>query len=164
VTSSPFVIPIADLVSEPGARRAVGLDVDVDWRLEAAAAGPGLHADLVVENAVGTVIVRGTVTTTLGLSCHRCLTDWTEPLQVGLTEALGVEDDPDGYPLGEEGADLEPVLRDAVLLAIPLRPLCRPDCRGLCATCGADLNTGACPGHDDDEATPFAVLRDLLEP
>jgi len=40
---------------------------------------------------------------------------------------------------------------DAVLLAVPLRPLCREGCLGLCAACGADLNTGACPGHDDEQ-------------
>ncbi len=53
---------------------------------------------------------------------------------------------------------------DAVLLALPLRPLCRPDCLGLCGVCGADLNTGSCPGHGEAAASPFTVLRDLLEP
>jgi uncharacterized protein len=162
--SSPFVVPISDLVSEPGARRAVDLDVVVDWSVGPTTVGPGLEAALTLENASGTIVVRGTAATRLALGCHRCLTEWTEDLEVAVTEALGLEGDEDGYDVDVDGADLEPVLRDAILLEVPMRPLCREDCLGLCATCGADLNTGACPGHDDEEASPFAVLRDLLEP
>jgi len=165
VTSGGLQVSILEIV-EPGSRRDVPVDVEVDWGLESATVGPRLTGDLVLENAAGTLVVRGIASTTLGLACHRCLTEWTEDLEVRVTEAFGVDGDDDGYPLEGEIADLEPVLRDAVLLAVPLRPLCREGCLGLCAACGADLNTGACPGHDDEqeEATPFAVLRDLLEP
>lgn len=162
--SSPFVVPISDLVSEPGARRPVDLDVAVDWSVGPTTVGPRLQASLILENASSTIVVRGTASTGLMLGCHRCLTEWTEDLDVAVTEALGLDGDDDGYGLDVDGADLEPVLRDAVLLEVPMRPLCREDCLGLCSTCGADLNTGACPGHDDEAASPFAGLRDLLEP
>ena len=161
---SPFYIPVADLVAEPGGRREVSVDAEPEWTLETASVGPQLHADLVVENASSTIVVRGSVATSIGLACQRCLTEWSEDLSVSVTEALGMEEE-DGYVVDEDGGiDLEPMLRDAVLLEIPLRPLCRDDCLGLCGTCGADLNTGACPGHDEEPTTPFAVLRDLLEP
>ena len=81
---------------------------------------------------------------------------------MAVNELVGGED-PE-YPLDQDVADLEPVLRDAVLLTFPLLPLCDPECRGLCATCGADLNTGACPGHEEMTESPFTVLRGLLEP
>jgi uncharacterized protein len=60
-------------------------------------------------------------------------------------------------------ADLETPIRDAVLLAVPVGPTCKPDCLGLCATCGGDLNTGACPGHDEEGDSPFASLRELFD-
>lgn len=165
VTESPFRIPISDL-AESGSRRPIVIDADVDWGFELADVGPGVQADLLLENASGVIVVRGAVQTTLGLTCHRCLTEWEESLDLPVAEALGFEEDEDAdvYRLDGDVADLEPVLRDVVLLEVPLRPLCREDCRGLCATCGADLNGGPHPEHDDESTSPFAALRDLLEP
>ena len=56
-------------------------------------------------------------------------------------------DEPDIYPLAELGTmlDLRPAIRDQWLLDASELPLCRPDCQGLCPTCGADLNAGPCP-------------------
>jgi uncharacterized protein len=96
-------------------------------------------------------------------TCRRCLTEWPEPLEVDVFEMLGSDPEAE-YRLSGDEADLEVPLRDAVLLALPLSPLCRPDCLGLCGVCGADLNTGSCPGHGEVPASPFTVLRDLLEP
>jgi uncharacterized protein len=164
MTSSPFVFPVSDVLADSGSRRAVEVDAPIAWGFEMAAVGPHLKAELVLENASGVLVVRGPAETALQLTCHRCLTVWTETLAVEITEALGFDDDGDGYALEKDTADLEPVLRDALLLEVPLRPMCRDDCRGLCATCGADLNTATCPGHDEESISPFAALRDLLEP
>lgn len=122
-----------------------------------------LRADLVLEGASGGVFVRGRVAVVVRHSCRRCLQEWSEPVEVEVFEMLSSDPEAEYRLIGDE-ADLEIPLRDAVLLALPLRPLCRPDCLGLCGVCGADLNTGSCPGHGEDPASPFAVLRDLLEP
>lgn len=160
---SPFRVPVSDLLAYPGRKRPVIIDAPIEWVLELSQAGPDLHAELVLQGASGGVLVRGTAETEATHSCHRCLTEWTEPIEVEVAEILGLEEDPDGYPLDGEVADLEAPLRDAVLLAIPLSPTCRPDCRGICATCGGDLNTGSCPGHDDELDSPFAPLRELFD-
>jgi uncharacterized protein len=164
VTESPFRASIADL-AEAGSRRDLVLDADVDWGFELAEVGH-VHAELLLENAAGVLVVRGGVETTLGLRCHRCLTEWDEDVAVQIAEAMGFEEDEeaDVYVLDGDVADLEPVLRDAVLLEVPLRPVCREDCLGLCATCGADLNGGPHSAHDEETTSPFAALRDLLEP
>ena len=69
----------------------------------------------------------------------------------------------DAFPIEHGRLDLTPMVREEVLLAIPDSPLCRPDCAGLCPTCGADLNAGPCgceqPGGDDR----WAVLDQLLQ-
>ena len=54
------------------------------------------------------------------------------------------EEDEETYPLHGEMLDLQPLVRDALLLELPLAPLCREDCKGLCPNCGADLNDGPC--------------------
>lgn len=160
---SPFRIPVSDLLADPGRKRPVMIDAPIEWVLELSQVGPDLHAELVLQGASGGVLVRGTAETEATHTCHRCLTQWTEPIEVEVAEILGLEEDPDGYPLDGEVADLETPLRDAVLLAIPLSPTCRPDCRGICATCGGDLNTGSCPGHDEEPDSPFASLRELFD-
>lgn len=55
-------------------------------------------------------------------------------------------DEPDVYPLSDAGTtlDLRPAIREQWLLDTSVLPLCRPDCKGLCATCGAELNNGPC--------------------
>ncbi len=160
---SVFRFPVADLLAHPGHRRRVEVGAAVDWGLDLSRVGPHLAADLVLESASGGLVVRGPVTALVANTCHRCLKEWSEELVVDLLEALGVDDDPDGYRLYGDVADLESVLRDAVLLAVPLSPTCRSDCRGLCAVCGADLNGDSCPGHDDEPDSPFAPLRGLLD-
>ncbi|HSM00913.1 MAG TPA: DUF177 domain-containing protein [Acidimicrobiia bacterium] len=160
---SPFRIPVPDLLADPGRRRPVTIDAPIEWTLELSRAGPDLHADLELQGASGGVLVRGTVETEATHTCHRCLTEWTEPIEVEMAEMLGLEGDDDGYPIDGDVADLEAPLRDAVLLAIPLSPTCRPDCRGICATCGGDLNTGSCAGHDEESDSPFAPLRELFD-
>lgn len=163
VRESAFRFPVADLLAHVGDRRSVAIDAPIEWSLDLSRVGPRLEADLVLESASGGIVVRGPVTTMVANTCHRCLREWQEPMEVDILEALGVDDDPDGYRLHGDVADLEPVLRDAVLLAVPLSPTCRPDCRGLCAVCGADLNGTSCPGHDDEPDSPFAPLRGLLD-
>jgi uncharacterized protein len=163
VRESAFRFPVADLLAHVGDRRPISFEAEIDWGLELSRVGPTLFADLVLESASGGLVVRGRVSTGVANVCHRCLREWQETLVVEVLEALGVDDDPDGYRLHGDVADLEPVLRDAVLLAVPLSPTCRPDCRGLCAVCGADLNGTSCPGHDDEPDSPFAPLRGLLD-
>lgn len=160
---SPFRLSVADLLGHPGHRRSAGIETEVDWGLELSRVGPELTADLTLESASGGLVVRGPIRTSVVHTCHRCLRQWEEMVVVDLLEALGVDDDPDGYRLHGDVADLEPVVRDAVLLAVPLSPTCRPDCRGLCAVCGADLNGDSCPGHDDEPDSPFAPLRGLFD-
>ncbi len=163
VRAPVFRFHVADLLAHPGHRRAEVIEAPIDWGLELSRVGPVLVADLVLESASGGLVVRGTASSMVHHTCHRCLTEWDEDLVVSILEALGVPDDPDGYSLHGDVADLEPVLRDVVLLAVPLMPTCQDGCLGLCSVCGADLNGSSCPGHDDEPDSPFAPLRGLFD-
>jgi uncharacterized protein len=128
-----------------------GSDVELDVRLEA-----------VVEGVLATGSVRAPVTG----ECVRCLepladteveTDFQE-LYFFPGEHTG--SDEDAVSLVGDLLDLEPVVHDAVVLALPLSPLCRDDCLGLCSECGAALNED--PGHSHDAVDPrWALLADL---
>lgn len=160
---------VADIVGRPGEYR--------DFRVEGSLAGDGtalarladapVRADLRAESVVEGVLVTGSVRADATLECARCLTriDATVPVDdlCDLYVAPGHEapEGEDAYELAGLEIDLEPMLRDSLLLALPLNPLCRAGCRGLCARCGRDLNTGACGCVDDDPDPRWAALEGL---
>ena len=127
-----------------------GADVDVDVDLEPIGGS--------AVEAVGTVAAPWE-----GL-CRRCLQPvaGTVLAQVReLFESTPVEDET--YPLAHDQIDLEPMAREAVVLELPQAPLCKEDCRGLCATCGADLNEGDCPCEAPVDPR-WAALDELRTP
>ena len=137
--------------------------------------GSSLELDLRLESVVEGVLVSGTVVATVAGECVRCLDPVSRELVVDLQELYAYpgrereaygspesrDDDPEEQPVLEgDLLDLEPVLRDAVVLALPLQPLCRDDCAGLCASCGVRLDDD--PGHGHEELDPrWAALRDV---
>ena len=139
------------------------IDAPVDWSIEMSGLDPQapLHAELSLESSSGGLFVRGRATALVIHTCHRCLHAWSELIEAEVAEMVGGDGD---YPMAGDEIDLEAPLRDAMILTLPVLPLCREDCRGLCSRCGADLNTGSCPGHDEEPDTPFTALRQLLEP
>jgi uncharacterized protein len=162
-----MVIDVRDLVAQPGSSRAVRLDEAVPGMATQLASVPDdrpVGADLLLENVVDGVLVTGPVSVVMNLSCARCLKSFDRGFTFEVQELFVPEASPgdDQYPLGEEGhLDLEPMIRDVVVLAMPFAPLCRPDCQGLCARCGGDRNLGecACPPEVDVRWAPLLDLK-----
>jgi uncharacterized protein len=73
----------------------------------------------------------------------------------------GHEGEEDSYEVTGTEIDLEPMLRDALVLALPLNPLCSQDCKGYCAGCGQNLNEGECTCTSDDVDPRWAGLEAL---
>lgn len=165
MNDSPFVIDIADLVARPGSQRRTALTGRADYALELARlADEPVTANLLLESLTDGILVSGEADYVVRLTCNRCLREWEERGSTPFRQLFTDGPDEAGYPLGPDlHLDVEQLLRDEITLSFPLIPLCRPDCAGLCATCGADLNEDACPGHGEEIDSPFAVLRDLLE-
>ena len=162
--SSTFVVDISDLLRDVGRTRPVRVAATVEWGTEFAmtSSGSPLEADLELQSISGGVMSNGRVAFEVEFRCSRCLTEWRSPQETRISQLFG--NDPDAeYQLSGDNLDLEPMLRDEVILAMPLRPLCRDDCAGLCPNCGADLNEGSCPGHEEATSSPFAGLREMLE-
>lgn len=118
------------------------------------AASP-IELDLRLEGVGDGVLATGTAGVQLRGECARCLTEIEAEATVDLQELFlfpGTDvDDEEASRVEDEMIDLEPVLRDAVVLDLPFIPLCREDCAGLCPACGLNLNDD--PDHDHGEAT-----------
>ena len=178
MTPSPnTVIDVADLHGRPGASRRVSLLVDTVVVPEVPLVAPAepVAVELLLESLVDGILARGTVVTSATLSCARCLTDMPTKLSTDVVEMFADPtraDDPEDVEVGYEIADVashpvidvETLIRDALTDAMPLRPLCRADCAGLCATCGADLNVSACDCVEDVVDDRWSALRSLNLP
>jgi len=123
------------------------------------------------------LLVQGTVTADVGLECSRCLEEFSLPVEGTLEEkyqpsidvetgrpvrreAFEEDDTAFGVSLNHEMDLTEPV-RQALLVALPLKPLCKDDCAGLCPQCGANLNEGPCDCEPDTSDDRWAALREL---
>jgi uncharacterized protein len=142
-------IDVRDLLGQPGASRTVHVQEPIGGLATEVAQVPEdrpVGADLLFESVVEGVLVSGPLEGTMVLTCARCLKPIEAPFRIDVQElfAPGAGPGDDEYPLAEGVVDLEPMIRDAVLLAMPLAPLCRPDCLGLCDRCGGDRNAGEC--------------------
>jgi uncharacterized protein len=158
-------VDVRQLLRQPGSSRRVALVEPIAGLSTELASVPDdapIRAELLLESVVEGIWVTGRVSGPMRVSCARCLTPIEEGFRVEVGElyAPDATPDDDAYPLGDEVLDPEPMIRDAVLLAIPFSPLCRPDCLGLCERCGGDRNRGecSCPPATDPR---WAVLQDL---
>lgn len=122
------------------------------------------------------VLVEGTFNGVVTVDCSRCLKPVRQAVTVDLVEefkpTLDVvrgtylsTDEEDAALLIDDHhvLDISEVLRQAVLLAVPMQVLCRPDCAGFCQTCGQDLNEGDCDCSDEEDDPRWDQLSALLE-
>jgi uncharacterized protein len=134
-------------------------------------AGAELELEIQLEGVAEGVLVTATVSGPLAGECARCLEPFSSALKVRFQELFTVGDqaapgdggqDVDSYRLDPSGLlDLEPALRDAIVLDLPLSPLCEDGCQGLCVECGIRL-ADAEPGHGHSErGAMWAALKDF---
>lgn len=162
-------VDVRDLLRRPGASRSVDVAEAVPG-LETELASVGedrpVRASLLMESVVEGVLASGELTGVMTLRCARCLAPFERTFSVEVQELFAPEVAPaeDEYPVIEGFLDLEPMIRDAVVLAMPLAPLCMPDCLGLCPRCGGDRNRGecSCPPETDPRWAPLSSIR--IEP
>lgn len=180
---SKFTLKIKD-IAESGA----DLDLSCD-RAQLKDALEGLDADLVQSRAAArmhlvrvgdTVTLHGQLDGEIVLPCVRCLGAARMPLHVPLRVVIGPEElageqgeeesadaagdeenEVEYYTHDGEVIDLEPVVRESLVLSVPMAPLCRDECKGLCPVCGGDRNERDCGCEAAPDEHPFAALKDF---
>lgn len=162
-TRSPFVLGIHDIARRPGTQRTLELEVpapaDLGIEVIGVPEGAPMQVSLRLDSVVEGILVSGEVSAPLAGECVRCLGPVSTTLEVTFTElfaypgVLERDEDDDAadeiYEVTADVVDLEQVVRDAVVLALPFQPRCRVDCKGLCPTCGIDLNSAPEDHHHE---------------
>jgi uncharacterized protein len=174
--ASLWVLDTRTLGRRPGSMRLVRLAAPVTERMGidviAIPAGSEIDVDVRLEAVAEGVLVSGTAAGTALGQCSRCLANVTEPVVARIRELFAYPDsttaattEDDEVPrLWDDLIDLEPLVRDEIVLSLPLVPLCRPDCRGLCPGCGERLDDLE-PDHSHEMMDPrWAALRDKFVP
>jgi uncharacterized protein len=174
--NSPWVVDTRELGRRPGLSRKLERVVEAQETLGveevvAVPKGAAIELDVLLESVVEGVLVSGTAVAPIAGECSRCLDPISaddHDVEVEFTELFAYRDsvteettDSDEiFRLVDDKVDLEPVVRDAVVLALPPAPLCREDCAGLCPECGgrwADLG----PDHRHETIDPrWAALTE----
>lgn len=161
----PFVILVSDLLYRPAARRPVEVRGPVDSLASATttvAPGAEIVVGGVLEWVEDGVLFTGRVGAPWTGECRRCLAPLQGRIDADLRELFWVKPiDDDSFRVAHESVDLFPMAREAILLDLPMAPLCRADCAGLCVTCGADLNAGPCDCPEPDRDPRWAALDAL---
>jgi uncharacterized protein len=172
---SPFVLDTRELGRRPGTmrkvRRSAPAPAGFGLELIGVPEGAPLDLDLRLEAVSEGVLVSGTVTAPVGGECGRCLDPIDDVVVVDVQELFAYPDSTTDSTASEEEVgrlqgdlvDLEPTVRDAVVLALPSTPLCRDECPGLCPECGARLDSVPA-GHSHEQVDPrWDALRQLSE-
>jgi uncharacterized protein len=171
---SPLVVNIARLGRRPGSMFAmhdtVGSPARIGLEMIGIAPGAPLDLDLRVESVSEGVLVSGTLSAPITGECARCLTSFTERIDVDLTALFAypdslteatTEEDEVGRVVNDF-VDLRQPIVDAVGLELPFSPVCRTDCPGLCPKCGVALATAEPDHHHDDIDPRWAKLATML--
>jgi uncharacterized protein len=172
---SPLVLDTKDLPRRPGAMKPAQFEVPAPDHLGldmiGVPAGAPLALDLRLEWVAEGVLVSGTVTAPVAGECGRCLRPISDTARVTVQElyaspgsATEETTDPDEISrLDNDLVDLEPAVRDALVLELPTNPLCQPDCPGLCPECGVHLDDVPADHHHDQVDPRWAALGQLVD-
>ena len=172
---APLVLDTRELGRRPGSQRELAFTVpapaDLGIEVLRVPEGSPIEFDVRLEAVMEGVLVTGTARAELDGECARCLADIHDDVVGDFQELFayvekgvtGNEEDDDIRRLEGDLLDLEPLLRDAVVLALPFQPLCQDDCPGLCVECGARLADE--PGHQHEDAVDprWAALQTLAQ-
>lgn len=162
----PLLVNVLELLRRPGSSKDVEAEVDAeafDFADPRIADAP-VAVRLRLESLSDGITVHGTASFRVQGECRRCLGSIDAETTVELSELFQVTlSDPDAYPIELDQVALLPMVRENILLAVPLAPLCRPDCAGLCQNCGRELNSGPCGCATPAADERWAALDELKE-
>ena len=118
-----------------------------------------------VSNKAGVLVLEGVMDADTLCICDRCGEEFDKTMHLDLEAVIGEkadEDDPDIFPIYGDEADLDEIISTLFILGMDSKVLCREDCKGLCPTCGKNLNHGPCECRKEKDPR-FAVLEQLLD-
>ncbi len=165
--ANALLVNAAELLRRPGSERDLALRVTIaevgldDPRF---AADAPVQVDVHLESLTDGIVVDGEVVSRWHAECRRCLEPIDGEVRGEVHELYQREvTDEDAFPITGDQLDLSKMVREVLLIDAPIAALCRPECAGLCPTCGKDLNEGPCECAPAPADPRWAVLDQLRQ-
>lgn len=166
-------IDLANIAGTPGARGRYSIAEDVAQIEDLACTGPVL-GELQVENTGSLLLLRGDLRAIVRFTCARCLGDFERPVAIEIEEEFAAEqteadtatmdrDDPEASAMSDFVLDVFEFVRQQLLVNMPLTSVCQESCRGICPSCGQNLNEKICACGAEPSDSRWAKLGDLLQ-
>lgn len=175
-------IDISSIKGQPGAEIQVEYVEECPETVAEVKCHSPLYVSLRVVNTRSGMEVKGSVRGTVELTCTRCLEPFTYELEAAFDEEfypvggeqhsiwLEQQKEPGTHSLGLDDnfysgnvLDVSDVVRDSFLMAIPMKPVCKPDCLGICPVCGVNRNKEKCECELDNTDPRLEILRQLID-
>lgn len=158
-------VDVNELLETTGGYRDVRLSAAVEGlKLGLVEIDQPVSAVLRLESVEDGIFVSGVLSGRAELTCARCLKPFEDDFGVEVGDMFSADPGDDDYEISELGLlDPEPMVRDAVLLAMPFSPLCKEDCKGLCPRCGGDRNLQECACPEQESDPRWAALEKLVD-
>jgi uncharacterized protein len=162
--AKPLIVNVVELLRWPGSKKEVSATIDVvDFEFgDPRVVDSPIAIEIRLESLSTSVEVVGTASLSWAGDCRRCLAPVISDLVVDFDEMYQREIiDPDAYAIENDQINLLPMVRENILLAIPIGPLCREDCPGFCPHCGLDLSISTCNCDNSVSDPRWAGLESL---
>lgn len=165
---SPYVVPVHELLHRPGEHREIALSFPTPEALGeglmSVAEGADFSVRLILEAIDGGILTRGTLHTVATGMCGRCLEDASHSLELEFCELFAYSSDGAyDYEVRDDTIDLEQLVRDTVVLALPFQPVCRDDCAGLDPRTGEGLDAARLNAADEQLDPRWSALKDFRQ-
>lgn len=165
-----MLLGLSKIMDRPGESVSFSVSIDLSDLLYGTSypVSEPVLASGTVRNTADVLVMQGQIKTCIHGICDRCASEFSAdvelPIDVVLVRELANEDSEDEgvFPLIDDSADLEEIVRTVFVLNFDSKLLCKPDCKGLCCRCGKNLNEGPCSCQKELDPR-FAALRQLLE-
>ena len=167
-SNTEFQVAVHDLMHKPGQMRELKLDIVTPEQMGEGIAlipiGAELDLDVRLESVHEGILATGEVFADADGECSRCLDPLTLPVEVDFQELFAYSlTNEDEFVVTDEQIDLEQVIRDAVVLSLPFKPVCRKNCLGLCPDCGLKMAENPHHVHEAPVDSRFAALQSFTQ-
>ncbi len=163
-----LILDVSDLLrsvgSEEQVKEAVRLP-DIKHHEQELCFTEPIDVDIVISNVGDRLLAQGSIKGSVTLGCCRCLASFKEDFDLDVRESFCLPDecaDDEAFQIIDKRIDLGSLIMQALFLWLPMKPLCRVDCKGLCSTCGKNLNEGECECEAPVDSR-LAPLKDFFK-
>ena len=153
----------SELLRTPGSRRDVDVELDAsDLGIDDSRITGVTRVRVTATSSIDGIVVQGLIETPWQTPCRRCLTDASGVIAVDVDEMYQREvTDGEAFEIVGDQIDMAPAVREYIMIELPDGPLCRPDCAGICPTCGNDRNLEPCTCDNTVTDHRWAALDEL---